>query len=127
MHFQIHTQLALQLKAEEQFDALQAGKLAMSVYPLPYAAKKIPEFSLAVLPGLFRSVEAARALKNSKVSDRLQDIANANGVHILAWWWVAGGFVSRSREIAGPEHVKGLGRGRGDPRFNRMRSRAGAI
>ena len=38
--------------------------------------KKIPEFSLAVLPGLFRSVDAARALKNSKVSDRLQDIAN---------------------------------------------------
>jgi TRAP-type transport system periplasmic protein len=127
LHFQIHPQLALQLKAEEQFDALQAGKLAMSVYPLPYAAKKIPEFSLAVLPGLFRSVEAARALKNSKVSDRLQDIANANGVHILAWWWVAGGFVSRAREIAGPETVKGLRLRSGDTLFDLMLSRAGAI
>jgi TRAP-type transport system periplasmic protein len=56
MRFQIHPQLALKIKAEEQFDALQSGKLAMSVYPLPYAAKKVPEFSLAVLPGLFRSV-----------------------------------------------------------------------
>src|SRR5262245_27546205 len=127
LHFQIHPQLALKIKAEEQFDALQAGKLGMSVYPLPYAAKKIPEFSLAVLPGLFRSVEAARALKNSKVSDRLQDIANANGVHILAWWWVAGGFVSRSREITGPESVKGLRLRSGDTLFDLMLSKAGAL
>ena len=127
MRFQIHPQLALKFKAEEQFEALQTGKLAMSVYPLPYAAKKIPEFSLAVLPGLFRSVEAARALKNSKVSDRLQDIANANGVHILAWWWVAGGFVSRSREITGPESVKGLRLRSGDTLFDLMLSKAGAL
>src|SRR5262249_59189461 len=51
--FRIHSQLSLQIKAEEQFEALQSGKIAMSVYPLPYAAKKVPEFSLAVLPGLF--------------------------------------------------------------------------
>jgi len=127
MRFQIHPQLALKFKAEEQFEALQTGKLAMSVYPLPYATKKIPEFSLAVLPGLFRSVEAARALKNSKVSDRLQDIANANGVHILAWWWVAGGFVSRNREITGPESVKGLRLRSGDTLFDLMLSKAGAV
>jgi TRAP-type transport system periplasmic protein len=127
VRFQIHPQLALKIKAEDQFEALQTGKLAMSVYPLPYAAKKIPEFSLAVLPGLFRSVESARALKNSKVSDRLQDIANANGVHILAWWWVAGGFVSRNREITGPESVKGLRLRSGDALFDQMLSRAGAL
>jgi TRAP-type C4-dicarboxylate transport system substrate-binding protein len=127
VRFQIHPQLALKIKAEDQFEALQTGKLAMSVYPLPYAAKKIPEFSLAVLPGLFRSVESARALKNSKVSDRLQDIANANGVHILAWWWVAGGFVSRNREITGPESVKGLRLRSGDTLFDQMLSRAGAV
>lgn len=125
--FQIHPQLSLKMKAEEQFDALQSGKLAMSVYPLPYAAKQAPEFSLAVLPGLFRSVDAARALKNSKVSDRLQAIANANGVHILAWWWVAGGFVTRNREIAGPETVKGLRLRSGDSLFDLMLGRAGAI
>jgi TRAP-type C4-dicarboxylate transport system substrate-binding protein len=124
--FRIHSQLSLQIKAEEQFEALQSGKIAMSVYPLPYAAKKVPEFSLAVLPGLFRSVEAARALKNSKVSDRLQDIANANGVHILAWWWVAGGFVTRNREIAGPESVKGLRLRSGDTLFDLMLGKAGA-
>jgi len=65
MSFQIYPQLALKLKAEQQFDALQSAKIEMSVYPLPYAVKKIPEFSLAVLPGLFPSVDAARALKPS--------------------------------------------------------------
>ena len=124
--FQIHPQLSLKMKAEQQFDALQSAKLEMSVYPLPYAVKKIPEFSLAVLPGLFPSVDAARALKNSKVSDQLQAIANANGVHILAWWWVPGGFATRNREIAGPETVKGLRLRGGDPFFDLMLSKAGA-
>ena len=78
----------------------------MSVYPLPYAVKKIPEFSLAVLPGLFPSVDAARALKNSKVSDQLQAIANANGVHILAWWWVPGGFVRATEKSVDPRRSK---------------------
>jgi len=126
MTFQIYPQLSLKLKAEQQFDALQSAKLEMSVYPLPYAVKKIPEFSLAVLPGLFPSVDAARALKNSKVSDQLQAIANANGVHILAWWWVPGGFATRNREIAGPETVKGLRLRGGDPLFDLMLSKAGA-
>jgi TRAP-type transport system periplasmic protein len=124
--FRIHPQLALKMKAEQQFDALQSAKVEMSVYPLPYAVKKIPEFSLAVLPGLFPSVDAARVLKNSKVSDQLQAIANANGVHILAWWWVPGGFATRNREIAGPETVKGLRLRGGDPLFDLMLSKAGA-
>jgi TRAP-type C4-dicarboxylate transport system substrate-binding protein len=125
--FQIHPQLSLKMKAEQQFDALQSAKLEMSVYPLPYAVKKVPEFSLAVLPGLFPSVDAARALRSSRVADQLQAIANANGVHILAWWWVPGGFVTRNREIAGPETVKGLRLRGGDPLFDLMLSKAGAI
>ena len=115
------------MKAEEQFDALRSGKLEMSVYPLPYAVKKVPEFSLAVLPGLFPSVDAARGLKGSKVFDQLEAAANANGVHILAWWWVPGGFVTRSREIAGPETVAGLRLRGGDPLFDLMLKKAGAI
>jgi TRAP-type transport system periplasmic protein len=124
--FQIHPQLALKIKAEQQFDALQSGKLEMSVYPLPYAVKKAPEFSLAVLPGLFPSVDTARGLKGSKVLDQLQAVANANGVHIVAWWWVPGGFVTRNREIAGPDTVKGLRLRGGDPLFDFMLKKAGA-
>src|SRR5262249_27657790 len=112
--------------ADEQFEVLQSGRLEMSVFPLPYAVKKAPEFSLAVLPGLFPSVDSARLLKGSKISDQLQSVANNHGVHILAWWWVPGGFVTRNREIAGPETVKGLRLRGGDPLFDFMLSKAGA-
>jgi len=125
--FQIYPELALKMKAEEQFDALRSGRLEISVYPLPYAVKKVPEFSLAVLPGLFPSVGAARGLKGSKVSDQLQAVANKNGVHIVAWWWVPGGFVTRNREIAGPDTVRGLRLRGGDPLFDLMLKKAGAI
>lgn len=60
MSSQIHPQLSLKLKAAEQFDALQAGTLEMSVYALTYAVKKAPEFSLAALSGLYPSLEVAR-------------------------------------------------------------------
>jgi TRAP-type transport system periplasmic protein len=125
--FKIYPDLSLQIKAEEQFEALQSGALDMSIYVLPYAVKKVPEFSLAVLPGLYPSVEVARGLKGSKVADQLQAVANAHGVHIVAWWWVPGGFVTRSREIGGPETVKGLRLRGGDPLFDLMLKNAGAI
>ncbi len=125
--FKIYPDLSLHMKAEEQFEALQSGALDMSIYVLPYAVKKVPEFSLAVLPGLYPSVEIARALKGSKVADQLQAVANAHGVHIVAWWWVPGGFVTRNREIGGPETVSGLRLRGGDPLFDLMLKNAGAI
>src|SRR6516165_10349799 len=125
--FRIYPELSLKIKAEDQFDALQNGALDMSVYVLPYAVKKVPEFSLAVLPGLYPSVQTARALQGSKVSDQLQAVANAHGVHIVAWFWVPGGFVTRNREVGGPETVKGLRLRGGDPLFDHMLAKAGAI
>ena len=124
--FKIHPQLALKIGAEEQFDALQSGALEMSVYVLPYAVKKVPEFSLAVLPGLYPSLDTVRELKGSKVLEHLQDVAHNNGVHILAWWWVPGGFVTRNRQIAGPDTVKGLKLRGGDRLFDLMLKKAGA-
>jgi TRAP-type transport system periplasmic protein len=125
--FQIHPQLSLKIGAEEQFDALQSGKLDMSVYVLPYATKKVPEFSLSVLPGLYPSLDTVRDLRGSKVLEHLQSVAHKNGVHILAWWWVPGGFVTRNREVAGPDSVKGLKLRGGDRLFDLMLKKAGAI
>ena len=125
--FQIQPELALNIGAAEQFDALQSGELDMSVYVLAYAVKKVPEFSLAYLPGLYPSVEIVRTLKGSKILDQVQAVANANGIHILAWWWVPGGFVTRNREVGGPETVKGLRLRGGDPMFDLMLKKAGAI
>ena len=36
----------------EQLDALQDGRIEMALLPFSYAAEKIPETSLALLPGL---------------------------------------------------------------------------
>jgi TRAP-type C4-dicarboxylate transport system substrate-binding protein len=127
LSFRIYPKLALKIGAEEQFDAVQSGDLDMSVYVLPYAVKKAPEFSLAVLPGLYPSLDTVRELKGSKVLDHLQSVAHANGVHILAWWWVPGGFVTKNREISGPDSVKGLRLRGGDRLFDLMLKKAGAI
>jgi TRAP-type C4-dicarboxylate transport system substrate-binding protein len=61
------------------------------------------------------------------VLEHLQDVAHQNGVHILAWWWVPGGFVTRNRQVAGPDTVKGLKLRGGDPMFDLMLKKAGAV
>ena len=127
LSFRIYPELSLKIGAEQQFDALQSGSLDMSAYVLSYAVKKAPEFSLAVLPGLYPSLDTVRDLKDSKVLEHLQSVAHANGVHIVAWWWVPGGFVTRNREIAGPDTVKGLRLRGGDRLFDLMLKKAGAI
>jgi TRAP-type transport system periplasmic protein len=124
--FQIFPQLSLKMKAEEQFEALQSGAADLSVYPLPYAVKQVPEFSLSVLPCLYPSLDIVRGIKGTPVAEGLQAIANSHGVHILGWWWVPGGFVTRDREIAGPSTVKGLRLRGGDPMFDLMLKSAGA-
>jgi TRAP-type C4-dicarboxylate transport system substrate-binding protein len=127
LKFRIYPKLALNIKAEKQFEALQSGELDMCIFVPPYAVDKVPEFSLAVLPGLYPSLDAVNSLRGSKLIAHLQAIANRNGVHILTWWWVPGGFVTRNREIGGPETVKGLRLRSGDKLFDVMLAKAGAI
>ncbi len=124
--FTIHPKLSLGIDAVKQFDAMREGKLDMCVYVPPYAVEAVPEFSLAVLPGLYPSLEAVRSLRGSKLLEHLQDVAHRNGVHIVTWWWVPGSFVTRNREIAGPDTVKGLKLRGGDPLFDLMLKKAGA-
>src|SRR5262245_20396837 len=127
LRLRIYPRLALNIPAESQFDALQSGELDMCICVPAYTADKIPEFSLAVLPGLYPSLQAVSSLRGSKLIEQLQSIANRNGVHIVTWWWVPGGFVTRNREIGGPETVKGLRLRSGDRLFDVMLAKAGAI
>jgi len=124
--FRIYPELTLNIKALAQYDALQSGTLEMSIYPLTYAADKVPEFSITVLPGAVANLEEAAKLKNSAYHKKLQEIANRNGVHILTWWWTSGGFISRSRPITGPDSVSGLTMGAADPIHESMLKSAGA-
>jgi TRAP-type C4-dicarboxylate transport system substrate-binding protein len=127
LRFGIYPRLALNIPAEKQFDALQSGELDMCICVPAYSTDKVPEFSLAVLPGLYPSLEAVSSLRDSKLIEHLQSVANRNGVHIVAWWWVPGGFVTRNREIGGPETVKGLRLRGGDRLFDAMLAKAGAV
>jgi hypothetical protein len=51
---------------------------------------------------------------------------NANGIHIVTWWWTPGGFATKDREITGPKSVEGLKMRAADPTFEIMLKAAGA-
>ena len=61
-----------------------------------------------MLPELIPNLATARALKGSDVHTKLQEVAAANGLRIITWWWMRGGFATTSKEITTPESVKGL-------------------
>src|SRR5207244_747991 len=115
-----YPKLSLGLTSVGQLDALQSGQLEMALLPFSYAAERIPEASLALLPGLVPSLELAQRLKSSELYDRLQEIAQANGVRIITWWWSPGGFATKARPITSPESVTGLRMRAADPIFERM-------
>lgn len=124
--FRIYPELSLNIKALAQYDALQSGTLEMTIYPLTYAADKVPEFSVTVLPGAVGNLEEAAKLKNSAYHRKLQEVANRNGVHVLTWWWTTGSLVSRTKPITGPGSVRGMVMGAADPVFDTMLKAAGA-
>ena len=103
----IFPQLELGLSRDDQLDQLQSGKLDFAVLPLVFGVKKVPEFSLALLPGLVPNLATAQTLKGSEVYSKLQAVAAANGLRIVTWWWMRGGFAT-AREITGPASVKGM-------------------
>jgi TRAP-type transport system periplasmic protein len=104
----IHAQLSMGFTRDEQLEALQAGTLDFSVLPFFVPSKKIPEFSVALLPGLVPDVVAARAHKRSVFYARLQDIAGANGLRIITWWWMPGGFALAAPRAVNPISLSGL-------------------
>jgi TRAP-type C4-dicarboxylate transport system substrate-binding protein len=126
LKFRIYPKLSMGLTSVGQLDALQSGRLEMALYPFSYAAEKIPEASLALLPGLVPSLEIARKLKTTELYDRLQEIAQVNGVRIITWWWSPGGFATKARPVQGPDSIAGLRMRAADPVFERMLQSAGA-
>jgi len=126
LKFRIYPSGSLIAKPVTQIDALQNGSLEMSVYPLVYATGKVPEFSITILPGAYRSIDQAVKLKGTPFYDELQKLCEKNGIHIVTWWWTPGGFASKERAIGGPETVKGLSMRAADPTFEFMMKAAGA-
>lgn len=126
LKFRIYPNSSLNIKPRDTLAALQTGKLEMAVYPLVYAVPQVPEFSLAGLPGLVPTFEAAQALKTSDIFAMLQSIAEEHGIRLLAMLWNPGGFLAKGREIIGPKSVGSLKMRVSDPLFGRMLEKAGA-
>lgn len=108
LKFRIYPGASLISNPIKQLDALQDGTIDMAIIPLVYAVNKIPEFSVTVLPGAVSSAAEGMKLRGSPYAQKLQEIAEANGIHIVTWWWTEGGFVNRVRPIGAPDGVKGL-------------------
>jgi len=124
--FRIYPNSSLNIKPRDTLAALQTGRVEMAVYPLVYATPKVPEFSLAGLPGLVPTFEAAQALKTSDIFAMLQSIAEEHGIRLLAMLWNPGGFLAKDREIIGPKSVASLKMRVSDPLFGLMLEKAGA-
>ena len=126
LKFRVYPNSSLNIKPTELLAALQSNTLEMAVYPLTYAVAKVPEFSLAGLPGLVPDLDAAHALKGTEIHSMLQAIAEANGIRILTWWWAPGGLFAKNREISDPTSVRGLKMRAADPLFELMLKEVGA-
>ena len=100
--FRVYPGASLISNPLKQIDAIQDGTIEMCILPLIYGAGKIPELSVTILPGAITNIADAMKLKNSEYAKKLQELAEANGFHILTWWWTEGGFGNRVRPITGP-------------------------
>ncbi len=126
IRFRIYPGRSLISNPVAQLDAMQAGTLEMAVYPLSYAVGKIPEFSITIMPGTVTGLDHALRMKGTPFHKKLNEVAEANGIRVLTWWWTPGGFASKDREIGGPDTVKGLSMRAADPTFEVMLKAAGA-
>ncbi len=122
----IHSSSSLVANPVEQYDAMLDGRIEMAIFPLFYIAPKVPEVSITLMPGVPSSVEQARLLKGSEFQTKFQDFCEQKGFHVLGWWWLAGGIVSREADIGAPASYKSLMVRSGDPNFDLMFQAAGA-
>ena len=126
LKFRIYPAQSLGIKPVAQFDALQNGTLEMAVFPMSYAVGKASEFSIIIMPGTVPTLDFAMKLRGTPFQKKLQELAHANGVHIVTWWWTPGAFATKDREITGPKSVEGLKLRAADPTFETMLKSAGA-
>ncbi len=124
--FRIYPAQSLGIKPVAQLDALQNGTLEMAVFPMSYAVGKAQEFSIIIMPGTVPTLDHAMKLRGTPFQKKLQDLAHANGIHIVTWWWTPGAFATKDREITGPKSVDGLTMRAADPTFETMLKAAGA-
>jgi TRAP-type transport system periplasmic protein len=82
-------------KPTQQWDAMVAGQLDISAFPLDYASGKHPQFSATLMPGLVKNHEHAKRLNDSEFMKNIKQIIADAGVLVLSDAWLAGGFAAK--------------------------------
>ena len=126
LKFRIYPGKSLIKNPKSQIVEMQKGSLEMSVYPLVYASGKIPEYGVTLMPAAVSGLGHAWRLKNTRFHEILQEVAHNNGIHILTWWWMPGGFATKDRAIGSPGDVKDLKMRGAGPYFELLLKAAGA-
>lgn len=113
-------------KAKEQWSALTSGQLDMTSFPLDYAAGRVPQFSVTLMPGLVKNHERAARLNDSPFMESIHKLIEDNGAMVLSNAWLAGGFVSKKNCITSPDTISGQVTRAAGPAFEQMLVGAGA-
>lgn len=107
LKFEIYPASAL-FKPVPQYDALLKGALDLSVYPLDYAAGKVPQFSITLMPCVVKDHAHAMRWKDAPIGKEIEKICEQNGMKILTWAWCGGGLATKTKAVIKPEDLKGM-------------------
>jgi TRAP-type C4-dicarboxylate transport system substrate-binding protein len=95
-------------KPVPQYDAMLKGALDMSVFPLDYAAGKIPQLSVTLMPCIVSDHHQAMRWKDAAIGKEIEKICEENGMKIITWAWCGGGIASRVKPVRLPADLQGL-------------------
>ena len=113
-------------KPDQQWNAIVAGQLDITLFPLDYASGKVPAFSATLMPGLIRSQDRAKRINDSQFMKDVRAEIEKNGAIVLSDAWFAGGMASKSACIENPSDLKGMKFRAAGPTFAGMWEAAGA-
>ncbi|MGC9029196.1 MAG: TRAP transporter substrate-binding protein DctP [Desulfomonilaceae bacterium] len=113
-------------KPKEQWDAMKQGSLDLAILPLDYAAGKVPELSITLMPCSVSSMKQAMGWRNKPIGRRIEKLVEDNGMKLLVWAWLEGGIGGTVRQVKLPEDVKGLKIRAAGKKFEYMLHQAGA-
>lgn len=113
-------------KPKKQWDAMKKGSLDMSLFPLAYAAGKVPQFNITLMPCVVTDMNQAQSWADKEIGKKLEALAEANGVKVLLWAWLPGGIASTKRMVKLPADVKGLKMRAAGKKFEYMLRDAGS-
>ncbi len=94
-------------KATEQYDAMMAGSIDMSVFPLDYASGRVPKWSITLMPGMVRNHDEAQAWDEGEIGAAVEQSMKDNGVVLLTNVWNAGAIGVKGDPVLRPDDVKG--------------------